>query len=266
MGSKYSTTAISGYNAAPPPDDGSVTAANQLAWSKHINKIGDPLKTLAESINTKLVAFTDFGSRSTAVSDSTLTTDHMKTVEIASTATSGVTISLGDAVSMTAGYIVSVKNFSVHTQTIGRVTTADGIDGVTGNAFIAPKACWAFKVAATASNGYLTLSRTEEIAQNSQSTAYTTAWADRNGSILHPTADNNPRTFTIEANATIAYPIGTCIAFDNQINTLTIAITSDTLVLAGTTTTGSRTLAAGGLAVAMKESATVWKISGTGLS
>lgn len=154
MGSKFTTTAISGYNASPPADDGSAVAANQLQWSKHINKIGDPLKTLVESINTKLVTFTDFGSRSTTVSDTTVASDHMKTVEIASTATSGVTISLGDAVSMTAGYIVSVKNLSVHTQTIGRITTADGIDGVLANLSIGPKSAYTFKVAATASNGY----------------------------------------------------------------------------------------------------------------
>lgn len=104
------------------------------------------------------------------------------------------------------------------------------------------------------------------IAQNSQSTAYTTVMADRGKIILHPTADNNARTFTIDSNANVAYPIGTVIGFDNQINTLTIAITSDTLVLAGAGSTGSRSLAASGIAFAVKESSTVWKIFGTGLT
>ena len=104
------------------------------------------------------------------------------------------------------------------------------------------------------------------IAQNSQSTAYTTVAADANKHILHPTADNNARTFTIAANASVAYAIGTAITFVNQINTLTIAINSDTLTLAGTGATGSVTMAAHGVATAIKVSSTVWYISGTGIS
>lgn len=102
--------------------------------------------------------------------------------------------------------------------------------------------------------------------QNSQSAAYTTVMADRNKHILHPTADNNARTFTIDSNANVPYPIGTTITFINQINTVTIAITSDTLTLAGAGTTGSRTLAANGIATAIKVSSTGWVINGTGLT
>lgn len=49
----YSSQSITGYNASPPPDDGSQTAANKVEWAKHKTKIGDPIKTLAESINTQ---------------------------------------------------------------------------------------------------------------------------------------------------------------------------------------------------------------------
>ena len=104
------------------------------------------------------------------------------------------------------------------------------------------------------------------IPQNSQSTAYTTVLADGGGQILHPTADNNARTFTIAANASVAYAVGTTLTFVNQINTVTIAIASDTLQLAGSASTGSRTLAAGGLATAIKIASTLWFISGPGLT
>ena len=104
------------------------------------------------------------------------------------------------------------------------------------------------------------------IPQNSQSAAYTTVLADAQKHILHPTADNNARTFTIDSNANVAYPIGTAITFVNQINTVTIAITADTLVLAGPGTTGSRTLAANGVATALKIATTTWMVSGTGLT
>lgn len=105
-----------------------------------------------------------------------------------------------------------------------------------------------------------------DLPQNSQSTAYTTVAADAGKHILHPTADNNPRTFTIDSNTNVPYPIGTTITFVNQINTLTIAITTDTLTLAGAGLTGSRTLAANGVATALKVATTAWVINGTGIS
>lgn len=106
------------------------------------------------------------------------------------------------------------------------------------------------------------------IPQNSQSTAYTTVLTDAQKHILHPAADTTPRTFTIDSNANVAYPIGTAITFvnENGAGTITIAITSDTMRLAGAGTTGSRTLAANGIATALKLTSTSWIISGTGLT
>ena len=105
-----------------------------------------------------------------------------------------------------------------------------------------------------------------QIVQNSQSTAYTTVLGDAGKHLLHPAADNNPRTFTIAANASVAYAIGTAITFVNKVNTVTIAINSDTLTFAGFGTTGSRTLAANAMATALKIASTEWMISGSGLT
>lgn len=99
---------------------------------------------------------------------------------------------------------------------------------------------------------------------NSQSTAYTTVLGDAGKMLLHPAADNNARTFTIDSNANVAYPTGTCITFTNMINTVTIAITSDTMTLMGSNTTGSRTLAVGNWATACKIASTSWVIGGSG--
>jgi hypothetical protein len=104
------------------------------------------------------------------------------------------------------------------------------------------------------------------IPQNSKSAAYTTVLSDAGKHIYHPSSDNNARTFTIDSNANVAYPIGTAITFVNEINTVTIAITSDTLTLAGAGTTGSRTLAANGIATALKVASTKWVINGSGLT
>jgi hypothetical protein len=106
------------------------------------------------------------------------------------------------------------------------------------------------------------------IPQNSQSAAYGLVLTDGEKHILHPSADTTARTFTIPANASVAYPIGTTVTFVNQnaAGVLTIAITTDTMRLAGAGTTGSRTLAANGIATALKITATEWIISGSGLS
>jgi hypothetical protein len=109
---------------------------------------------------------------------------------------------------------------------------------------------------------------TGNIPQNSQSAAYTTVLADAEKHIFHPSADTTARTWTIDSNANVAYPIGTAITFVNQnaAGAITIAITSDTMRLAGAGTTGSRTLAANGVATALKVTSTEWIISGTGLT
>lgn len=105
------------------------------------------------------------------------------------------------------------------------------------------------------------------IPANSQSTAYTAVLADAGKSIDHPASDANARTFTIPANASVAYPVGTCISFSNMTaEVVTIAITSDTMYLAGVGTTGSRSLAQYGVATARKITSTAWIINGTGLT
>ena len=105
------------------------------------------------------------------------------------------------------------------------------------------------------------------IPQNSQSAAYTLVLADSGKHIFHPVGDNNARTFTIPANSTVAYPIGTALTFINMaVANVTIAITTDTLVLSSAGTTGSRTLATNGSATCIKITSTSWLISGSGLT
>jgi hypothetical protein len=101
----------------------------------------------------------------------------------------------------------------------------------------------------------------------SKSAAYTTVLADAGKAIFHPSTDANARTFTIDSNANVAYPLGTVLTFINMTSqAVTIAITSDTMYLAGTGTTGSRTLAQYGMASAIKMTSTTWIISGSGLT
>jgi hypothetical protein len=105
------------------------------------------------------------------------------------------------------------------------------------------------------------------IPQNSQSAAYTLVLADSGKHILHPASDANARTFTIPANSSVAYPIGTALTFINMTSqVVTIAITTDTMYLSSAGTTGSRSLAQYGSATAIKITSTNWLISGSGLT
>ena len=101
---------------------------------------------------------------------------------------------------------------------------------------------------------------------NSQTADYDLLLTDSGKTIFHPASDNNARTFTIPSNSNVAFTVGTVITFMNLANTVTIAITSDTMYLAGDGATGSRTLAEYGVASALKANATAWVISGNGLT
>ena len=104
--------------------------------------------------------------------------------------------------------------------------------------------------------------------QTSKNADYTLVVTDASNFILHPAADITARTFTIPANASVAFAIGTELTLINQngAGVLTIAITTDVMRLAGVGTIGSRTLAANGVAKALKITTNEWIISGTGLT
>jgi hypothetical protein len=74
-------------------------------------------------------------------------------------------------------------------------------------------------------------------------------------------------THTIPANSNVAFEIGTAITFVTAPSvSLSIAITTDTLRLANSASTGTRTLAANGVATAIKVTSTAWIMSGNGLT
>lgn len=97
---------------------------------------------------------------------------------------------------------------------------------------------------------------------NSQSVDYTGVLGDAGKCLLQTGAS---KTFTIPANASVAYPVGTTLMFEcTNASGVSIAITSDTLN--STLGTGTRTLAQYGQAFAHKTTSTMWIINGSGLS
>lgn len=104
--------------------------------------------------------------------------------------------------------------------------------------------------------------------QNTQNTNYTFALVDRGGSVQANGAVTV--TYTIPANGVTPLPIGMMVLIcNNSNNNLTVAINTDSLVLAGTATGGagvSRTIASNGIGTLYHASSTLWFISGPGVS
>jgi len=93
---------------------------------------------------------------------------------------------------------------------------------------------------------------------NAQTGAYVFVLADAGKMVPNTTGG-----FTIPANGSVAFPIGTTIvAYNNSASSQNIAITSDTLRLAGSGTTGTRVLQQRGFATLVKVAATEWVASG----
>jgi len=193
------------------------------------------------------------------LTNKTLTSPVLTTPALGTPASGVMTNVTGTAASLTAG---------LATDTVTKTGTGSTYATNTSPTFVTP-------VLGTPSSGILsgcTVDGTVDVGfrtipQNSQSAAYTLVLADSGKHIFHPSGDANVRTYTIPANASVAYPIGTAIAFINMTaEVVTIAITSDTMNLSDAGTAGSRSLAQYGSATAVKITATNWLISGSGLS
>jgi hypothetical protein len=115
--------------------------------------------------------------------------------------------------------------------------------------------------AGTFTVGYL------EVPQNAQVGSYSFALTDSGKHVFHSSATTG-HTYTIPANSSVAFPIGTAITIVNDVTSAALSITTtDNLFWAGTSdTTKTRTLGASGLATLLKIGSTSWVISGSGIS
>ena len=174
----------------------------------------------------------------------------------------------------------TIGTVNLSTGVTGTLAVANGGTGVTtstgtGNVVLSTSPTFTTPALGTPASGTLSSCTVDgtnlvgflNIPQNSQSAAYTLVLADAGKHIFHPSGDANARTFTIPANSSVAYTIGTAITFINMTSqVVTIAITTDTMYLSSTGTTGSRSLAQYGSATAVKMTSTTWLISGSGLT
>jgi hypothetical protein len=124
----FASPTLSGYNASPPPDDGSAAEANRVTWAKSKTKLGDPLKTYADAI--KAAVSTAFGSRLlNAVNEQTSTytvqtSDAGKVVKCTGT----FTVTLPALATVDTGWPVVIWNAGTGTITVD----GDGSETING--------------------------------------------------------------------------------------------------------------------------------------
>lgn len=217
---------------------GSLTFSGAIsapAWTTSgIRHVSSPA-TLTDTTSTGTVAnaYTNsFGGNTIAASNATTYTNY-------------ATVFLNDP---TAGTNVTFTN------AYSLITAGNVKLGSTGTGTIAAVAATATASSTAASLGYLGMP------VNSQNgSTYAVVVGDL-GKVIYFSA-------TCTATIPASLPIGSSIAFVAGTGaTITIAQASDSMYLGGTGTTGSRTLAAYGMATAIKMASTVWFINGTGLT
>jgi hypothetical protein len=126
MGTKYTSRSISGYNDTPPPDDGTAIASNVVKWATHKTKLGDPLKNLAEAINTALVDHFDIGPDRKTANYTTTPSDYNRVIEFDG---ASLVATLYNEATAGAGYIVTIKNSNSSSLTVN-VQGGGLIDGL----------------------------------------------------------------------------------------------------------------------------------------
>ena len=218
--------------------------------------------TTAPAASANLSGFT-----TTATSGITTTLTSASSVYQVFTGTAAQTVQLPATSTLAQGWSYHIVNNTTNILTV-QTSTAVVLDALSPGSTLMPTVLsTAGNTAADWEVGYTDLSvDTRQIQQNAQTGNYTIDTTDIGKHIYHASGAG-AAVYTIPANSAVPFEIGTAITFINMSTTApTIAITTDTMYLAGTGTTGTRTLAQYGVATAIKMTATTWIISGSGLT
>lgn len=114
MSSVYSSTTVSGYNANPPPDDGTTGANNKITWAGIKSKLSDPINTYAAAQNTALTTafgktLDGAGTATTAVDYPAGASDQGRLIIVTA---SGKVVTTPDATTVLSPFVFGVVNRS----------------------------------------------------------------------------------------------------------------------------------------------------------
>ena len=208
-----------------------------------------------------------FGYSATSTAGGTTTLTNASSIYQVFTGTQVQTVRLPSTATLTLGSGFHIANSSTGVLTLQTSTAVALATIAPGSTIMATSVSTSVDTAAGWELGFTDFSvDARQVPQNAQTGNYTLTTTDYGKHIYHAAAAA-AATYTIPANASVPFEIGTTITFVNMsTNNVTIAITTDTMYLAGTGTTGSRTLAQYGMATALKMTATTWIISGSALT
>lgn len=157
MGSKYSSQSASGYNSSPPSDDGTITETNKVKYSTTKEKLADPVKVLADNINSALLTHFDTGPVSKVSTSTILLTHNNQLIEVSGATT---TLNLSDASTLGAGWFCWIRVTGTSDVTLSRVTGGDTMNGVASDLTLIPKSSVGVMVNGAAS-GFVTFGADE---------------------------------------------------------------------------------------------------------
>ena len=134
MTALYPGTSVTGYNANPPPDDGTTVPTNLITWAGIKTKIGDPLDTFASAIDSNLTAafgktLDGAGVVSTAVNYAMTAADQGRLIYVT---VAGKIVTTPDATVVNAPFVFAVLNNTTGNITLaGNATDTQTVDGAT---------------------------------------------------------------------------------------------------------------------------------------
>ena len=190
----------------------------------------------------------DFAVTGAAILNSTLAVTGATTLtNLNATGTVGFT----NALAVTSGG-TGAATLAANSVLIGNGTSAvtSVAPGTSGNLLTSNGTTWASTAAPISGVSF---------PQSIQSANYTLVITDAGKQIFHPASDTAVRTYTIPANSSVAFPIGTVVLFtaENGARPVNVAITTDTLVFGGGTT-GTILVPQNNTLMAIKVTATKW--------
>lgn len=219
-------------------------------------KVGGVANWTFESSLNSVIFNTPISTKATAATSTNSTALTIKTGNATGATSSSGLISIDTGTGTTAAGVINIGTTNAPTVNIGKTT---GSANTLAGSVVAYPANGT-TTTATSSAGYM------GSPQILNPTSPYTLLASDSGKHIYFTG-TAANTVTIPANSVTALPIGTTFVIINEsTSAVTISINTDTLVLAGTGTTGSRTLSTYGVATAIKVTATRWMISGNGLA